>query len=94
MPELRAARRPPCAQMFMQKEEWSEDDLEDMDETVVPLPVPTPQVLSGGSGAGGSDNGYRASAYNERMQRARNAARKTPSQGASQGARGTFPSAS
>lgn len=80
--------------MFMQKEEWSEDDLEDMDETVVPLPVPTPQVLSGGSGAGGSDNGYRASAYNERMQRARNAARKTPSQGASQGARGTFPSAS
>jgi len=67
--------------MFMQKEEWSEDDLEDMDETVVPLPVPTPQVLSGGSGAGGSDNGYRASAYNERMQRARNAARKTPSQG-------------
>ena len=40
--------------------------------------VPTPQVLSGGSGPSGGrdyDNGMgdRASAYNERMARARNA---------------------
>ena len=64
--------------MFMQNE-WSDDDLEDgLDEVVVPMSmVPKPQVLSGGqnlgasSGTFGSEN--RASAYNERMERARNA---------------------
>jgi len=66
--------------MFMTKEEWSDDeDIEGADDMVVPMP--TPQVLSAGGNAGGGESQYRASAYNERMARARNAARRTNSQG-------------
>ena len=47
------------------------------DTLVVPISmVPTPQVLSNGSSSGPSadgESGFRASAYNERMARARNA---------------------
>ena len=62
--------------MFMDKDEWSDDDLDDVDEVVVPMSmVPKPQVLSGGQNLGGQYGGgeNRASAYNERMERARNA---------------------
>uniref|UniRef100_A0A7S2G0K3 Tubby C-terminal domain-containing protein n=1 Tax=Haptolina brevifila TaxID=156173 RepID=A0A7S2G0K3_9EUKA len=61
--------------MFMNKEEWSDDEMEDTDDMVVPMP----QVIS--SGNSGADPQYRASAYNERMARARNAARKTSNTG-------------
>ena len=60
----------------MDKDEWSDDDLDDVDEVVVPMSmVPKPQVLSGGQNLGGQYGGgeNRASAYNERMERARNA---------------------
>jgi len=57
--------------MFMDKNDWSDDDLEDFndgDTPVVPMSmIPTPQVLSGPNA-----EPYRASAYNERMARARN----------------------
>jgi len=65
--------------MFMDKNDWSDDELEDVGDTlVVPISmVPTPQVLSrGGVGSDrelSEDSGFRASAYNERMARARNA---------------------
>ena len=69
----------------MTKDDWSEDELDDVDETtVVPMSnLPTPQVISGGVSAvgGGADAQYRASAYNERMARARQASRKASSSG-------------
>jgi len=62
--------------MFMDKNDWSDDDLEDVGDTLV-VPMPTPQVLSGGGhsmAAGTSDGGNnRTGAYSERMARARNA---------------------
>ena len=68
--------------MFMTKEEWSDDDELDNSDLVVPLgSMPQPQVLSAGGGSG-ADSQYRASAYNERMARARSAARKPSNQGA------------
>ena len=70
-------------------DDWSDDELEDLGDTlVVPMSmVPTPQVLSsGGNSSVGSEEGaYRASAYNERMARARSATmaqRKSQSGGA------------
>ena len=61
----------------MSKDEWSEDELDDVDETVVPISnLPTPQVISNGA-TSGAETQYRASAYNERMARARQASRKT-----------------
>ena len=71
--------------MFMAKDEWSEDELDDLDDsTVVPISnLPTPQVISsGGPSAGGIDTQLRAAAYNERMARARQATRKSSSSGA------------
>ena len=72
--------------------EWSDDDLEDgLDDVVVPIDsmVPKPQVLSSGQNLGGSTyaggSESRASAYNERMERARNAVqnqRKSSTSGA------------
>ena len=78
---------PSTGAMFINREEWSEDELDDVEESiVVPMSnIPTPQVLSGGSNMGqsGDDNGsFRATAYNERMARARNATRKASSGGA------------
>ena len=66
--------------MFMDKNDWSDDELEDVnDETlVVPMSmVPTPQVLSNGTACTNAETSessshFRASAYNERMARARN----------------------
>lgn len=63
----------------MDKNDWSDDELEDLDvgdTLVVPMSmVPTPQVLSRASSSGPSGDAepFRASAYNERMARARNA---------------------
>jgi len=61
----------------MTKEEWSEDDLDDDMEAVVPMP----QVISNGGGASAAETHYRANAYNERMMRARQASKKTGSSG-------------
>jgi len=36
--------------MFMDKNDWSDDDLEDVGDTLV-VPMPTPQVLSGRASA-------------------------------------------
>lgn len=61
--------------MFMDKNDWSDEDLDDVDGDTLVVPIsnlPTPQVLSNGAGPVSSEP-YRASAYNERMARARNA---------------------
>jgi len=50
--------------MFMDKNDWSDDDLDDVNEMVVPVDIPTPITYQKGS----SGN---TSAYNERMARAR-----------------------
>lgn len=63
----------------MNKDEWSEDELDDLDGETIVVPIdnlPTPQVISG-PGSSEGDPQYRASAYNERMARARQAARKS-----------------
>ena len=70
--------------MFMTKDEWSEDELDEgLDDAVVPLSmVPTPQVISsGGSSASAADTHFRAAAYNERLARARQATKKSNSSG-------------
>jgi hypothetical protein len=66
--------------MFMDNAEWSEDDIDDT--LVVPMDSgPKPMVLSSGGGmtSNGSDSQSRASSYNERMARARNAMGRKPS---------------
>ena len=65
----------PSATMFMNEGDWSDD--EDLgDDVVVPMGLPTPQLISAGSNHGstadGSEGFGRATAYNERMARARN----------------------
>ena len=64
---------PSTGAMFINREEWSEDELDDVEESSrCRATSPTPQVLSGGSNMGqsGDDNGsFRATAYNERMAR-------------------------
>lgn len=71
--------------MFMNNDEWSDDDIDPAtnDDMVVPVNnLPTPQVISRGGGDA-AETQYRASAYNERMARARQASqRKIPTQGA------------
>lgn len=69
--------------MFMTKDEWSEDDLDDLDDAVVPISMepPKPQVIMSGAGPSDGEPQYRASAYNERMARARNAMNRKPSSG-------------
>ena len=75
----RVAWRPRLCVRRLCADDWSDDELEDLDvgdTLVVPISmVPTPQVLSNGSGPSGDSDGpgFRASAYNERMARARNA---------------------
>lgn len=69
--------------MFMDKgDNWSDDELEDLDNDTLVVPMtmmPTPTVISGPLEG---DPQFRASAYNERMARARNSsmvARRTGS---------------
>jgi len=66
--------------MFMTKEEWSDDE-ELGDDADMVVPMPQPQVLSAGGNPVGERGDYRASAYNERMARARQAARRPTNPG-------------
>lgn len=50
--------------MFMDKNDWSDDDLDDVNEMVVPVDIPTPITYQKG-------NSGNTAAYNERMARAR-----------------------
>jgi len=58
--------------MFAKAQDFSDDELDDVqDDMVVPMDMPTPQVLTGPYASGGGDE-YRSNAYNERLSRARN----------------------